>query len=73
MLRRLLGESEIAMLACVDRAFGGLNTHRCIKQAPVGYGKAEKKQVQTMVTLQPKEVPEPDDIDAVAAICHAHS
>ena len=48
-----------------------------VKQAVVGYGKAEKKQVQTMVKtiLNLKEVPKPDDTaDAVAAaICHAHS
>jgi len=48
-----------------------------IKQAIVGYGKAEKKQVQEMVKmyLNLKEVPKPDDVaDALAiAICHAHS
>lgn len=48
-----------------------------VKQAVVGYGRAEKKQVQTMVTslLGLKEVPKPDDTaDALAiAICHAHS
>ena len=48
-----------------------------IKQALVGYGRAEKKQVQNMVKviLNLKEVPKPDDTaDAVAAaICHAHS
>ncbi len=48
-----------------------------IKQAVVGYGKAEKKQVIAMVTsiLNLKEPPKPDDTaDALAiAICHAHS
>ncbi|MBN3525691.1 crossover junction endodeoxyribonuclease RuvC [Paenibacillus apiarius] len=48
-----------------------------VKQAVVGYGKAEKKQVQEMVRifLKLKEVPKPDDVaDALAvAICHAHS
>ena len=48
-----------------------------IKQALVGYGKAEKAQVQMMVKtiLNLPEVPKPDDTaDAVAAaICHAHS
>ena len=48
-----------------------------IKQAVVGYGKAEKKQVIAMVTtlLGLKEPPKPDDTaDALAiAICHAHS
>lgn len=48
-----------------------------VKQAVVGYGKAEKHQVQEMVKniLHLKKIPEPDDTaDAVAlAICHAHS
>ena len=48
-----------------------------IKQALVGYGRAEKKQIQQMVKaiLNLKEVPKPDDTaDAVAAaICHGHS
>lgn len=74
-----VGEARgIAMLACVE---GGLSvseyTPMQIKQALVGYGKAEKKQVQMMVKtiLNLKEVPKPDDTaDAVAAaICHAHS
>jgi crossover junction endodeoxyribonuclease RuvC len=48
-----------------------------VKQAVVGYGKAEKKQVQEMVRmlLNLKTVPKPDDVaDALAvAICHAHT
>jgi len=48
-----------------------------VKQAVVGYGRADKKQVQQMVKaiLCLDEVPKPDDTaDAVAiAICHAHS
>lgn len=48
-----------------------------VKQAVVGYGKAEKKQVQEMVRmfLKLSVVPKPDDVaDALAvAICHAHS
>lgn len=48
-----------------------------IKQAVVGYGNAEKKQVQYMVQriLGLAEMPKPDDAaDALAiAICHAHS
>ncbi|MBD8501035.1 crossover junction endodeoxyribonuclease RuvC [Paenibacillus arenosi] len=48
-----------------------------VKQAVVGYGGAEKKQVQEMVRLllKLKTVPKPDDVaDALAvAICHAHS
>lgn len=45
-----------------------------IKQAIVGYGRAEKQQVQEMVRLllNLKEIPKPDDVaDALAvAICH---
>lgn len=48
-----------------------------VKQAVVGYGRAEKRQVIAMVTtlLGLKEAPKPDDTaDALAiAICHAHS
>lgn len=48
-----------------------------VKQAVVGYGKAEKKQIQQMVKviLNLRETPKPDDVaDALAiAICHAHS
>lgn len=48
-----------------------------VKQAVVGYGRAEKHQVQNMVKtiLNLKEIPKPDDAaDAVAvAICHAQS
>jgi crossover junction endodeoxyribonuclease RuvC len=48
-----------------------------VKQAVVGYGKAEKHQVQEMVKvfLKLSAVPKPDDVaDALAvAICHAHS
>ncbi len=48
-----------------------------VKQSVVGYGRAEKKQVQEMTRLMLglKTVPKPDDTaDALAlAICHAHS
>lgn len=48
-----------------------------VKQAVVGYGKAEKKQVQEMTRmfLKLQAIPKPDDVaDALAvAICHAHS
>ena len=48
-----------------------------VKQSVVGYGRAEKKQIITMVTMLlglPKP-PKPDDTaDALAiAICHGHS
>lgn len=48
-----------------------------VKQAVVGYGKAEKMQVQQMTKtlLNLDKIPKPDDTaDALAiAICHAHS
>ena len=48
-----------------------------VKQSVVGYGRAEKKQVQEMtrVILKLEKVPKPDDTaDALAmAICHAHA
>ncbi len=75
----LVGEARgIAALACAN---AGLEiseyTPLQIKQALVGYGRADKKQVQAMVKaiLNLKEVPRPDDTaDAVAAaICHGHS
>ena len=48
-----------------------------VKQGVCGYGRADKSQVQKMVTsfLSLKEIPKPDDVaDALAvAICHAHS
>ncbi|HHW99260.1 MAG TPA: crossover junction endodeoxyribonuclease RuvC [Firmicutes bacterium] len=48
-----------------------------VKQAVVGYGRAEKQQVQHMVKalLNLASVPKPDDVaDALAiAICHTHS
>ena len=71
-----VGEARgVAVLACVN---GGLTvseyTPLQIKQALVGYGRADKKQIQAMVKaiLNLSEVPKPDDTaDAVAAaICH---
>ena len=48
-----------------------------VKQSVVGYGRAEKKQVQEMMRIMLKldKVPKPDDTaDALAmAICHAHT
>ena len=55
----------------------GEYTPLAIKQAVVGYGKADKNQVQHMVKLLLglDEIPQPDDAaDALAvAICHLHS
>lgn len=48
-----------------------------VKQALVGYGRADKKQIQQMVKmfLNLADIPKPDDVaDALAiAICHAHN
>ena len=48
-----------------------------VKQAVVGYGRADKNQVQQMVRmlLGLEKIPKPDDVaDALAiAVCHAHS
>lgn len=75
----LVGQARgVAVLACAN---SGLEieeyTPLQIKQALVGYGRAEKKQVQQMVKtiLNLKEVPKPDDTaDALAAaVCHGHS
>ena len=48
-----------------------------VKQSVVGYGRAEKKQIQEMVKLilNMENIPKPDDAaDAIAvAICHGHS
>jgi crossover junction endodeoxyribonuclease RuvC len=74
-----VGEARgVALLACEQNGLTVAEyTPLQIKQALVGYGRAEKKQVQNMVKviLNLPEVPKPDDTaDAVAAaICHAHS
>lgn len=48
-----------------------------VKQAITGSGRADKKQMQQMVTLllELKQIPKPDDVaDALAiALCHLHS
>ena len=74
-----VSEARGVILLCGRMA--GLEIHEYtplqVKQAVVGYGRAEKKQVISMVTLLlglPKP-PKPDDTaDALAiAICHGHS
>jgi len=48
---------------------------KAIKQAAVGYGGADKEQMQEMIRLllSLKTLPKPDAADALAvAICHAH-
>jgi crossover junction endodeoxyribonuclease RuvC len=68
----------VAMLAAVEAGVAVLEyTPAEIKRAVVGYGRAEKPQVQQMVKLilGLAAVPSPHDAaDALAvAICHAHS
>ena len=65
--------------AVVAAMQNGLSVHdyspRAIKQAVVGYGQAEKEQVQHMVQvlLELSGRPSPDAADALAvAICHAN-
>ena len=66
----------VALLTCVKEC-GRLYeyTPMQIKQALTGYGRADKKQIQAVVTsmLHLKSVPKPDDAaDALAiALCHA--
>ncbi len=68
----------VLLLAAAQRGLPiGEYTPMQVKQAVVGYGGAEKKQVQEMVKMMLKlqTVPKPDDVaDALAvSICHAHS
>jgi crossover junction endodeoxyribonuclease RuvC len=73
-----LGQVRGVVLLVAERS--GLDIHeyspRLIKQTVVGYGNAEKHQVQEMVRLllTLKSVPSPHDAaDALAvAICHFH-
>ncbi len=68
----------VALLSCV-KACGRLYeyTPMQVKQALTGYGKADKKQIQTVVAsmLRLTEIPKPDDAaDALAiALCHGFS
>ncbi|WP_025690340.1 crossover junction endodeoxyribonuclease RuvC [Paenibacillus zanthoxyli] len=68
----------VLVLAAVQRGLSVAEyTPMQVKQAIVGYGKAEKRQVQEMVRmyLRLSAIPKPDDVaDALAvAVCHAHS
>lgn len=80
-VRTALSVGQARGVVLLAAAQAGLTIHEYtpleIKQAIVGYGRAEKKQMQQMVKmlLQLETVPQPDDAaDALAlAICHAHS
>ncbi len=73
-----LGQVRGAVLVVAERAGLEIGEYapRLIKQTVVGYGNAEKHQVQEMVRLllKLKKIPEPHDAaDALAAaICHFH-
>ena len=72
---------QVRGVAMLTAATAGLDVAEysplSIKSAVVGYGRAEKHQVQQMVArlLQLEEIPEPPDAaDALAiAICHLHT
>lgn len=73
-----LGHARGAAVIAVVENVGVLAEYspRQIKQAVIGYGGAEKIQVQQMVQrlLSLNELPQADAADALAlAICHAHS
>ncbi len=72
-----LGQARGALLAACAQAGLGVTPYSptSVKQAVVGFGKAEKAQVQHMVRalLHPPEPLAEDAADALAvAICHAH-
>jgi len=75
----LVGQARgVEILAAVNMGLDVFEyTPLQVKQAVVGYGRAEKEQVQEMVRilLNLKEKPKPDDVaDALAvAICHGLS
>jgi len=75
----MVGQARgVSVLACVN---SGLPIYEYtplqIKQGLVGYGRADKKQVQMMVKslLGLRDIPKPDDAadGLAAAICHAHT
>ena len=74
-----VGEARgVILLAAVNHALEIFEyTPLQVKQAVVGYGRAEKNQIQQMTKalLNLSCLPKPDDVaDALAiAVCHAHS
>jgi crossover junction endodeoxyribonuclease RuvC len=78
-IRSLIKQGHVRGVAILAGADGGLPVFEYspleIKKAVVGYGRAEKGQVQTMVRaiLKLPELPPPDAADALAvAICQLH-
>ena len=80
-VRTALSVGQARGVALLAAAQSGVSIHEYtplqVKQAVVGYGRADKNQIQQMVKmlLQLDSIPQPDDAaDALAiAICHAHS
>ncbi len=79
-VRSLIQQGHLRGVAMLVAPLKGLPVHEYspleIKQAVVGYGRAEKHQVQQMVKmlLSLPSTPPPDAADALAAaICHAHT
>ncbi|MCK9230342.1 MAG: crossover junction endodeoxyribonuclease RuvC [Syntrophales bacterium] len=79
-VKSLIRQGHLRGIALLVGPLNGLPVYEYspleIKQAVVGYGRAEKHQVQQMVTrlLGLDSPPPPDASDALAmAICHAHS
>lgn len=74
-----VGQARGVLLLAAEETGVGITeyTPLQVKQAVVGYGKAEKRQIQEMVKmlLNLSEIPRPDDVaDALGvAICQAHS
>ncbi|MGD0277753.1 MAG: crossover junction endodeoxyribonuclease RuvC [Smithella sp.] len=78
-VRSLIKQAQVRGVAIYAGADKGLNVFEYspleIKKAVVGYGRAEKRQVQVMVKaiLKLPELPPADAADALAtAICHAN-
>jgi crossover junction endodeoxyribonuclease RuvC len=78
-IQSLIKQGHVRGVAILAGADGGLPVYEYspleIKKAVVGYGRAEKGQVQMMVRaiLKLPELPPPDAADALAAaICHIH-
>lgn len=78
-IQSLIKQGHVRGVAILAGADGGLPIFEYspleIKKAVVGYGRAEKGQVQMMVRaiLKLSELPPPDAADALAAaICHIH-
>ena len=74
-----VGQARGALILAAQKSGLGIAeyTPLQVKQSVVGYGRAEKKQVQEMtkLILNLPKIPKPDDTaDALAiAICHAHA